>query len=38
MMIGRKNPKIPETAGGRTPETNAKDQGEALNHALRKPT
>jgi hypothetical protein len=29
MMIGRKNPKKPETAGGSTPEMKANEAGDA---------
>lgn len=38
MMIGRKNPKRPETAGGKTPEMNAKVWGDASDHSSRKGT
>jgi len=38
MMMGRKNPKIPETAGGRTPETTANDLGDAIDHCFRNGT
>ena len=38
MMIGRKKPKKPEIAGGKTPEMNAKENGEDLAHESRKGT
>lgn len=38
MMIGRKNPKNPETAGGRTPEIKANEAGDAWAHCLKKGT
>jgi len=38
MMIGRKNPKSAEIAGGKTPETTANDAGDAVSHFERKPT
>jgi len=38
MIMGRKNPKKAETAGGKTPETNAKELGEAVAHCDKKPT
>lgn len=38
MMIGRKNPKMAETAGGRTPETKVKVPGEAFDQDWRKGT
>lgn len=37
-MMGRKNPNKAETAGGKTPETNAKEPGEAWDHRAKKPT
>lgn len=38
MMIGRKKPKAADMAGGRTPETNANEPGDAFDQAPRKPT
>lgn len=38
MTMGKKNPNKAETAGGKTPETNAKEPGEALDHCDKKPT
>ena len=38
MMMGRKNPKKPETAGGRTPEMKANEAGDARAHCSRKGT
>ena len=38
MTIGKKNPNKAETAGGKTPETIAKEPGEALDHCDKKPT
>jgi hypothetical protein len=37
-MMGRKKPKVAMTAGGRTPETIAKDHGDAVDQELRNPT
>lgn len=37
-MIGKKNEKKPDTAEGRTPDTIAKEVGEAAAHLLRKGT
>jgi hypothetical protein len=38
MIIGRKNPNSPETAGGSTPEMKENDFGDALAHVCRKGT
>jgi hypothetical protein len=38
MTMGRKKPKSAEIAGGKTPETTAKDPGDAMDHSERKPT
>lgn len=38
MTIGRKKPKSAETAGGRTPEMNVNEPGEACCHSERNPT
>ena len=38
MTMGRKNPNKAETAGGKTPETNAKEPGEAWDHWYKKLT
>ena len=35
MMIGKKNPKRPDTAGGNTPETTAKEAGEIHDTCVR---
>jgi hypothetical protein len=37
-MMGKKNPKKADTAGGKTPETNAKELGEAVDHCAKKLT
>lgn len=36
--MGKKNPNKAETAGGKTPETKAKEPGEALDHCDKKVT
>lgn len=38
MMTGKKNPKIPEMAGGNTPETKANENSLASNHDCKKGT
>lgn len=38
MTIGKKNPNNAETAGGKTPDTTAKDPGDASDHRDRNPT
>lgn len=38
MMMGKKNPNKADTAGGKTPETNAKEPGEAVDHCAKKLT
>jgi hypothetical protein len=37
-MMGKQNPNKVETADGRTPETNANEMGDALDHLDKKPT
>ena len=38
MMMGKKNPKIPDTVGGNTPEMKANENGDELDHDSRKGT
>jgi hypothetical protein len=38
MIIGRKNPKMPETAGGSTPEIMLNEVDDAFSHLAKKGT